>query len=228
MSEGPVLPVRQPGPRGGEVLQVLVPLVQQSEQAWPQERDAHTLLPAHLVSLDTVHRVVIHNSCGQNHSHAEASGETPPPPVPSGVTAPNRNRGRWHAPPPGTICLPCSQHPRSPQRNETVRWPEIVISKDSCGSSIYKGVCLVSVSEQQTSLDKDRCTLARSHQSLRSKPSPHCLFTVSAFFDFFLKQTFAGPTTCSAAVPPPHQSIAGVPAWPLKWEHPVAVGWVRL
>lgn len=80
MSEGPVLPVRQPGPRGGEVLQVLVPLVQQSEQAWPQERDTHTLLPAHLVSLDTVHRVVIHNSCGQNHSHAEASGETHPPP----------------------------------------------------------------------------------------------------------------------------------------------------
>ena len=151
-----------------------------------------------------------------------------PHPSTIGVTAPNRNQGRWHAPPLGTICLPCSQHPRSPQRNETVRWPEIVISKYSCGSSIYKGVCLVSLSEQQTSLNKDPCTLARSHQSLRSKPSPHCLFTVSAFSDFFFKQTFAGPTTCSAAVPPPHQSIAGVPAWPLKWEHPVAVGWVQL
>lgn len=71
--------MRQPGPRGGEVLQVLVPLIQQSKQAWPQEWDAHTLLPAHLVSLDTMYRVVIHDSCGQNHSHAEASGEMPRP-----------------------------------------------------------------------------------------------------------------------------------------------------
>ena len=212
MSEGPVLPVRQPGPRGGEVLQVLVPPVQQSEQARPQEWNAHTLLPAHLVSLDTVHCVVIHDSCGQNHSHAEASGQTPPTPVPSGVTAPNRNQGRWHAPPPGTICLPCSQHPRSPQRNETVRWPEIVISKYSCGSSIYKGVCLVSLSEQQTSLNKDPCTLACSHQSLRSKPSPHCLFTVSAFSDFFLSRPLRAPPRAQLLCPlPTSLSLGSLP-----------------
>ena len=142
VSEGAVLPVRQPGPRGGEVFQVLVPLVHQSEHAGLQERDAHTLLPARFVSLDTVHRVIIHDSCRQHQNHTEASGETHPGERDSAHLVTAHNRG-----PDGTSRLPsessrtpsskeplppCSQHPRSSQRNETVIGAAVIISKYVC------------------------------------------------------------------------------------------------
>ena len=111
----------------------------------------------------------------------------------------------------------------APEKQDSKRAWDGHLQKFLLKPSIYKGVCLVSLSEQQTSPDKDRCALARSHQSLRSKPSPpvcsQCQLSL-----MFLKQTFAGPTTCSGAVPPPHQVTSGVPAWPLKREHAVAVG----
>lgn len=142
VSEGPVLPVRQPGPRGGEVFQVLVPLVHQSEHAGLQERDAHALPPARFVSLDTVHRVIIHDSCRQNQNHTEASGETHPGERDSShlLTAHNRSPDSTsrlqsessRSPSSREPLPPCSQHPRLSQRSETVIGAGVIISRYFC------------------------------------------------------------------------------------------------